>query len=94
MGQGKESDPTDTWADCRLTVGRRVGHRLPLNVQDASVVCRWYVGSASLVCRWCVSGVLVTLFEPYLYKAMLNLSFPHLSLTSSLENFQSVNENE
>ena len=83
MGQGKESDPTDTWADCRLTVGRRVGHRLPLNVQDASVVC-----------RWCVSGVLVTLFEPYLYKAMLNLSFPHLSLTSSLENFQSLNENE
>lgn len=94
MGQGKESDPTDTWADCRLTVGRRVGHRLPLNVQDALVVCRWYVGSASLVCRWCVSGVLVTLFEPYLYKAMLNLSFPHLSLTSSLENFQSLNENE
>ena len=94
MGQGKESDPTDTWADCRLTVGRRVGHRLPLNVQDASVVCQWYVGSASLVCRWCVSGVLVTLFEPYLYKAMLNLSFPHLSLTSSLENFHSLNENE
>ena len=94
MGQGKESDPTDTSADCRLTVSRRVGHRLPLNVQDASVVCRWYVGSASLVCRWCVSGVLVTLFEPYLYKAMLNLSFPHLSLTSSLENFQSLNENE
>ena len=94
MGQGKESDPTDTSADCRSTVGRRVGHRLPLNVQDASVVCRWYVGSASLVCRWCVSGVLVTLFEPYLYKAMLNLSFPHLSLTSSLENFHSLNENE
>ena len=105
MGQGKESDPTDTWADCRLTVGRRVGHRLPLNVQDASVVCRWYVGSvlvvrwwcvggASLVRRWCVGGVLMTLIEPYLYKAMLNLSFPHLSLTSSLENFQSLNENE
>ena len=57
-------------------------------------MCWWCVGGASLVCRWCVGGVLVTLFEPYLYKAMLNLSFPHLSLTSSLENFHSLNENE
>ena len=59
MGQGKESDPTDTSADFRSTVGRRVGHRLPLNVQDASVVCRWYVGSVSVVRRWCVVGVSV-----------------------------------
>ena len=59
MGQGKESDPTDTWADCRLTVGRRVGHRLPLNVQDASVVCRWYVGSVLVMRWWCVVGVSV-----------------------------------
>lgn len=59
MGQGKESDPTDTSADCRLTVSRRVGHRLPLNVQDASVVCRWYVGSVLVMRWWCVVGVSV-----------------------------------
>lgn len=29
----------------------------------------------------CVSGVIVTLFEPYICKAMLNLPFPHLSIT-------------
>ena len=51
MGQGKESDPTDTSADCRSTVGRRVSNRLPFNVQDASVVCRWCVGGVSVVRR-------------------------------------------
>ena len=47
------------------------------------------------VCMYvCVSGVLVTLFGPYLCKAMLNLPLPHLSVMSSLENFHSQYENE
>ena len=29
---------------CRLTVGEYVGHHLPSNVQDVSVVCQWCVG--------------------------------------------------
>ena len=36
----------------------------------------------------------LTLFGPYLCKAMLNLPFSHLSVTSSLENFHSRYENE